>query len=199
MSRSLLRRCLVQRRKMGNGILPFGTASSGWTTNRLTREAAIYASYIATVGLDDWQTGVVLADFGLRANSSNLTLLNNMAYALIELGEYDRASGFLDRAIHATAEHGDRVALYATRGLLQFRLGHFDEGRLLYRQAIAYARSVRAVDSEAMARSMLIREEVTIGIADALDPETRELFAQVAKQTKDAGVRRCIDRALSLT
>jgi Tfp pilus assembly protein PilF len=162
-------------------------------------QAAIYASYIATVGVDEWQTGVVLADFGLRANSSNLTLLNNMAYALIELGEYDRARGFLDRAIDATAEHSDRVALYATRGLLQFRLGHFDEGRRLYHQGIAYARSVRAVDSEAMARSMLIREEVTIGIADALDPETREFFARVAKQTKDPGVRRCIDRALSLT
>lgn len=160
-------------------------------------QAAIHASYVASVGLDEWSTSVALADLGLRANPTDLTLLNNMAYALTEMGDLEGARLYLDRATGRDGENGDRVALQATRGLLHFRLGDADTGRQLYRRAIDFARRSGEIDAEATARSMLLREELTLGAA-SLDAESIDVIAGLAKRIQDAGARRCVERALRL-
>lgn len=157
-------------------------------------QAAITASYLAAVGLDDWPLCRDLADMGLRANPTDLTLINNLSYSLIEMGDLDSASKWLGLANFDADSSPEQVALDATRGLLMLRLGELDVGRKLYRRAIDRARRDRDGRSEAMARSMLLREEIRIGgldLAAAFEP-----IAELGQRVRDPDVQRCIDRTV---
>lgn len=146
--------------------------AENWSGDQpLSRDAAIYASYSAAVGLQDWEASVASAVAGLRAHPHDPVLLNNAAYALIELGRVSEAQGYLDRS--PTIANADGVALIATRGLLAYRSGRIDEGRELYRRAIASARTHRRPDLEAMAEIMLAREEVSVASPDSADAVAR--------------------------
>jgi tetratricopeptide (TPR) repeat protein len=161
-------------------------------------QAAIHASYVASVGMDEWRTSALLADMGLRANPTNLTLLNNMAYALIEMGDLEGAKVFLERAVGRSGEEGDRVAILATQGLMRFREGDLRSGRAFYSNAINVARSTKDRDAEAMAWSMLLREELTTGIIESLNADSANEMSTFAKEVRDSGVRRSVERVLRL-
>ncbi len=160
-------------------------------------EAAIRGSYVASVGLDEWAKAAEIAKIGLRAQPSNATLVNNFAYALIEAGDLPRAAVALARTPTQVEEPGDEMALRATAGLLKFRLGDSHEGRALYREAIELARRTGDRRGEAMAKAMLVREEVRAGDDTgviALLEEAQKAAAAVS----DAGATRCVARAAEL-
>jgi tetratricopeptide (TPR) repeat protein len=159
-------------------------------------QAATHASYIAAVGLDDWPTSKLLAEMGLRANPSDPTLLNNMAYALIEMGELDDAEELLRRGRQRGGEDMERVALNATAGLLYFRRGDAAEGRRLYGLAIDRARRAGENDREAMAQAMLLREEILLGIEDVQG--SLEAVLRLGTRIQDRGVLRTMERSLGL-
>lgn len=150
--------------------------AQNWSGDQpLSRDAAIYASYSAAVGLQDWDTSVAAAEGGLRAHPRDPVLLNNVAYALIELGRLTEAEGYLDKS--PTITNADGVALVATRGLLAYRSGRVDEGRNLYRRAMALARTNRRPELEAMAEIMYAREEVSIASPESADAVARAAAA----------------------
>jgi len=157
-------------------------------------EAAIHASYVASVGLERWTVSAELAEIGLRARPGNVLLINNLAYALAELGKLNEAAEQLARADLRSAGKTDRVAVMATGGLLEYRLGRFADGRERYRAAIEFARRSGERDAETMATAMFIREEVLSG-----QPDDLETALSVAKaldrEVSDPGVRRCVERS----
>ncbi|MDQ6613354.1 MAG: hypothetical protein M3083_00935 [Actinomycetota bacterium] len=157
-------------------------------------QAATTASYIAAVGLEDWDTSVIAAEMGLRAKPHDPLLTNNLAYALVERGDLTRAAEYLTIDRVRAAEKAERVALDATRGLLKFRLGNRDEGRALYGKAIEFARRSGEADAEAMARSMLIREELRHGGVTQIEALIAALD-KVRGDVHDAGVLQSIRRA----
>lgn len=155
--------------------------------------AAIHASYIASVGLEDWTTAKAISELGLQANPSDSILVNNLAYAQIQLGELEEAAARLSDSSLSPKDNGERVALTATRGLLLFRLGRAEAGRALYREAIDYARRLRQPDAELMAHAMLIGEELSAGTID-LDSLLRR--ASVLRESvHEAGVLLAIERS----
>jgi tetratricopeptide (TPR) repeat protein len=173
------------------------TQSVEWLADQpFDGDAATHASYVAAVGLDRWEDSLRLAKIGLMANPTHPTLMNNCAYALIEMGELDNGEKALRFAISNISEHSDRVAIIATAGLYQFRRGNPEGGRSFYRQAIELARRLRDRHAEATARSMLIREEAGGGTAN-LGVELAALD-KAAKGLKEAGVLRCVERARDL-
>ena len=106
----------------------------------------ILGSYLAAVVLEDYSTCEKFAEFSLRANPRNSTLLNNLACAQINLGELEKAENTLSkinilRASNETSE--TRVVVKITRGLLRTRKGNIDEGRKLYEEAIEDAQNMR--------------------------------------------------------
>ncbi len=131
-------------------------------------DAAILGSYAASVGMNDWTTATQIARMGLRAKPGDLTLLNNLAYALTECGLFGDAATILD-GVSADGETAESAAMIATRGLLAFRTGIADEGRTLYAQAIEMAIRTSNKHLEAMARVMLLREELTHGWVPDID------------------------------
>lgn len=157
-------------------------------------DAAMHASYVAAVGLEDWEQCRTMAEIGLRANPANSTLANNLAYALIEMGRLAEALVPLKTAASNVADQGDRVAILATTGLLAFRQGDADGGRDLYRQSIDLAKRLNDADAGVMARSMLVREEIRAGQhANAL--ALLQAIKKLAATVKNPGVLRCVERA----
>lgn len=160
-------------------------------------KAAMMASYAAAVGLMDWSSSYASAMLGLEAHPRHPGLLNNAAYALVELGEYGRADTFLTRALslitsEGSTEEGSDIAVLATAGLLAFRRGEMDRGRSLYGQAVARAHAKDDLGSEAMARLMLAREEFRRGSDDWMSS-----FAEAVKleaRLNAPGVRAWIER-----
>jgi tetratricopeptide (TPR) repeat protein len=160
-------------------------------------EAAVHASYVAAVGLDDWDQSRMMAEIGLRANPSDATLANNLAYALIESGRIAEALAPLKAAASTTAERSERIAVLATTGLLAFRQGDVEEGRRLYGRSIELAKRLNDHDAEAMARAMLAREEIRTGNLE----RALELVAALraaATRVRDSGVLRCVERTNGL-
>jgi tetratricopeptide (TPR) repeat protein len=125
--------------------------------------AAIHTSYVAAIGNDDWESSSRAALVGLRANPNDSTLANNCAYALIEMGDLDAALPHIRSSAQNASERLDRVAIRATTGLFEFRRGNPEGGRELYREAIDLAKRSNEAEAEAMARSMLAREELRLG------------------------------------
>jgi tetratricopeptide (TPR) repeat protein len=157
--------------------------------------AAVLATYVASVGLERWGYSIEVARLGLRSRPGHLTLINNLAYALIEDGQLEVAKPLLASVDLSTVRVGDRIALTATTGLLQFRQRNGVHGEELYQKAIDLAHRHSDRRQEAMARAMLLREKLRLyRSAENVEPlilSLRELTSIV----KDKGVLLCIRRA----
>ena len=95
----------------------------------------ISGSYSTSNG-GDFKQSVRFADSGLRANPHNETLLNNAAFALLQLDRVDAAKQYLDRINRSALTGQSLVVNLATRGLLEYRQGRITEGRVLYLAAV---------------------------------------------------------------
>ena len=127
---------------------------------------ASLGTFIAVVATGDFEVGVRLAEEGLAANRADETLLNNLAVALAILDRPDEAQRAFDR-IDGSALSGDSEPVrVATAGLLAFRRGLHNEGRLLYRKSIELAEKLGDPCRKAMALAFWAREEFHSGNAD---------------------------------
>ncbi len=107
---------------------------------------SVLGSYVAAVALEDYDTSTSFAEPGLKANPANVTLLNNMAFALINRsgkGDIDKAKRALSRVDHLPVSKQERVAIKATRGLLAFQTGDVAEGHRMYSDARSDARRLQ--------------------------------------------------------
>jgi tetratricopeptide (TPR) repeat protein len=132
-----------------------------WLTDQpFSSDAAVFASYAALSGLRDFDRAFEFAKRGLKANPQDAGLMNNAAVAQIEIGNLSVAEDFLKRAKDLDAPRHTRIALEATLGLLEFRSGFSDEGRVHYEEAIRIAQGERNQTQHVLASVMLAREEI---------------------------------------
>lgn len=136
---------------------------------------AAFGSHQATLG-EAYGEGTAFALAGLLANPDDVTLLNNLAYCLINLDRLDEAEDFLKNVHRWQMDDDEASVLEATRGLLAYRRGDRETGRRLYAKTITNASSpaVRAI-----AAIVLAREEVLAKTpyADAARAAADELSA----------------------
>lgn len=104
-------------------------------------EPAIHASYIASVGMGDYRTAADLLSQALDSNPGDAVVRNNYAYALASLGQLESAAQQLLAMRPLIREPRLQVPYLATSGLVAYRAGRVEEGRSLYRNAIAVARA----------------------------------------------------------
>ncbi len=123
---------------------------------------ALLGSFVAAVALEDHSTAIEIIESGLRANPSDSMLLNNLAYSSASKGDFSRAESAL-KSISTAGDSSREVYKSATSGLLRFRQGRVELGRLLYSQAAEKARSL--ADTQLVSRLMLFwaLEEVRAG------------------------------------
>lgn len=119
-------------------------ATLGWLRDEpFSSKPAIQGSYVAAVALERYEESVALAKQGLQANPTSFSLLNNLAFALAELGMIDEAAEAhaLSRRHSETPRH--HVVASATGGLIAYRGGDPLEGELRYRAATEQAAALR--------------------------------------------------------
>jgi Tfp pilus assembly protein PilF len=126
-------------------------------------DASVFGSYAAAVGLMDFEEAARLARAGLLSNPGDNRLLNNLAYALLEMDRVGEATERLGQVRHDKLDRQEAVADMATRGLLAYKVGDFDRGRELYQGAIAVAEREGWKDLAAMASLILARQELWYG------------------------------------
>lgn len=118
--------------------------SAVWLGNEpFSARPAVFGSYIAATTLEDYENSAVLARQGLLANSDDITLRNNLAFALANMGKVDDAKRVFDRltSVPRDIEVGARISLIATLGLLEFRSNNPQGGSELYRHAVEMAQA----------------------------------------------------------
>lgn len=132
---------------------------------------AVFGSFAAAVALGDFESGANFAKRGLIANPAEFLLLNNLAFSLASQGHVTDAQSVLSRVDITDLDAGEKVAFLATSGLLRFRSGDHDAGRMLYLKAADWALRNGFVNEEGWARVFLAREELagrSGKVADAL-------------------------------
>lgn len=134
----------------------------------------IGASYLSGL-LGDYQQAVVYARDGLRREPRDGVLRNNLAYALMSLGEIEAGSIELSKAVReeVAASESGRPGPHCTANvaMLCFRTGDFERGERLYRLAAKYYESTRLGGAEPAASAMahMAREAMLAGAPRALE------------------------------
>jgi tetratricopeptide (TPR) repeat protein len=156
--------------------------------------AAVHGSYISSVALEQWSASIAISRAGLRASPRHPLLSNNLAFALIEDDQLDEAARVLASVDWPKASQSDRTALTATQGLLSFRSGRPDRGRVLYEQAISQARSARDPRLEAMAESMFLRESIRSHLSGKWVTPVALSLRKLRPSISDKAVLLCVSR-----
>jgi tetratricopeptide (TPR) repeat protein len=140
---------------------------------------ALLGSYIAVAALSDHKEAARLARAGLVANPHNDLLKNNLAVALAVAGDVAEATRILSTIDHETNNRALRATFLATNGLISYRLGAIDQGRLLYGRAIELLGAPGLQRMRANAALYRAREELLAGQDHALE------FARAAKKLSE--------------
>jgi hypothetical protein len=115
---------------------------------------------------------------GLRFSPANFTLLNNYAYALAHLNNVSKAKSIISKLNPDELSSTEKPVLKATTGLIAFRQGDVDNGKILYKQAIDSFRILKQVNNQERAKLCLIREELRIAKQD---------HTSILKEVEDIG------------
>jgi hypothetical protein len=140
---------------------------------------ATLGSYVAGSVLEQYDRAVLIARLGLRANPGEKTLLNNLAFSLINCGELDEAEQTLQWLQTPPLDSEHEILLKATSGLLKFRRGDLTGGRQLYTEAIQLSDSKNFDLLRARATVFLAFEE-----ARAKSPLAREAYLKAVEYAK---------------
>jgi len=117
-------------------------------------------SYVAAEAIEDYRLCEKLARRGLEANPSHQMLLNNLVYALANQKKLDDAEKIFRKIPRPADNTATECTLLATEGLLRFRRGNIEAGRLLYMNAMKLAKQDNLQVVRAAAAVHLAREEI---------------------------------------
>jgi tetratricopeptide (TPR) repeat protein len=127
---------------------------------------AIFGSYTASSVTEDYDLAVVFARQGLLSNPDDFALQNNLAFSLAMRGDVVDADRILRDIKQSRLSDVDKVVFEATSGLVAFRSGDAQTGRILYNSAVNQAKRLRN-KSEYVARIYYALEELPLGSAGA--------------------------------
>ncbi len=160
---------------------------------------SIFGSFIAAIVLEDYQMSEWFAEIGLRANPTDFMLLNNLAFARVNLGKMEGASEALTRAYRSQMSERENMAIQATRGFLEFQNGNLEVGRRLYLDALTAAQKLERQDVLLFAlTSVYLATELIMRASEEGGTELARAF-QALKQGRDPIFRVLEDRLTKLT
>lgn len=129
----------------------------------------LQGSFIASVAMEDYERAIEIAQLGLKANSGDFGLKNNLTFSLASLGKVDEARTAYSGVVPNSLSLDQQAVWNATTGLIHFRMGEPEKGRLHYLRALELARKVTDRRLLALASLFLARESILVGSADAQD------------------------------
>ena len=124
---------------------------------------AMLGAFLALVPIGDPLEAKSLLESALVANGNYAGLHNNYAVALAEQGRLDDAEAALKTAwLHETDAVVRSIYLVATNGLIAFRRGEVERGRLFYLESIEAARRHGNAGAAVLAEAYRAREEALV-------------------------------------
>ena len=103
-------------------------------------------SYVAGTALEDYDECKSFCERGLVANPRDFMLLNNLAFAEINLGNLEKAQKLIARLKQLQHSEEERVVFQATLGLWHFRSSNVSAGRERYSSACSNAGMMKNKD-----------------------------------------------------
>jgi len=119
----------------------------------------ILASYIASVCLDDDKKNISIIQKSLPIHRQNHTLMNNLSFSLIRVGQLDAAKKILDSILQKNLNDHEKYVISATQGLHFFRSGNAKMGQECYKNAIRGFEKTKDFKSAAIASYYWALEE----------------------------------------
>lgn len=119
----------------------------------------IFTGHVSTI-LEHFELAKRIYRFGLVANPQNVTLRNNLAFALASNNEPELAAAELEKIDRTSLTIKERVCVTATEGLICFRKGAPSVGRQLYKRAMELAQENNEHSYVFRAMVFLAREEI---------------------------------------
>jgi tetratricopeptide (TPR) repeat protein len=153
-------------------------------------------THIASVFTKEYDKSIELAKEGLRSNPKSSAMWNNLAYAAALAGNLDEAAHAINMGRQFMATPRDKACIEATSGLLAFRRGDTETGRVEYEKAIDIAAEVKEEGLEELAKVNMLREQARIGIVPIESDSTRWL--EEKSMDKNLSVRAIALEALRL-
>jgi tetratricopeptide (TPR) repeat protein len=115
-------------------------ASTDWLLDEpFSSRPAELGSYAASIGLEDYERAVIITRNGLIANPNDHGLINNHAFALANQDKLVDALKILKTATRPAPDPSSEVALLATEGFIDLKLGKLMVGKNKYLEAISLA------------------------------------------------------------
>jgi hypothetical protein len=159
-----------------------------------SRRPAVFTSYVSSL-IEEYSRSIDVLTKSLRVNPGDPMLTNNLAFALASNNQVHRAVAILKGMDYESKTDTSAITLAATHGLVLFRTGYPDRGRILYQLAMEKATQMGVQKYRLMAELYLSREELLaktpvalITAAKALDraakvpdPEVRVIASQVGR------------------
>ena len=120
---------------------------------------ATFGSHMAGM-LEQYDRAVQIARLGLLSNGESCVLWNNLAFSLINLGRLQEARVVLQKLQNMNLNTVENVSLLATSGLMHFRSGSPELGRMYYLNAIELAERSKMGALGSVARIYFAMEEI---------------------------------------
>jgi tetratricopeptide (TPR) repeat protein len=121
--------------------------------------AAYCGSWTALVVRDDPELALQFADLGLSTKPKDKLLLNNKAVALALLGKPEEARETIQLIQLPDLKDGMEATYIATQGMIEYRFGNPEIGRILYEKAREVTRRQKNIREEAWSMLFQAREE----------------------------------------
>jgi len=121
--------------------------------------SAYFGSWTAVVVSKDFSTALQFAEFGLSTKPEDLLLLNNKVVALALLDRPNEAARTLGKIDAVRAAEKSEATYLATWGLVEYRSGRPETGRVFYQRARDAAKKSRNAREEAWTMLFQAREE----------------------------------------
>ncbi|WP_156372297.1 hypothetical protein [Arthrobacter sp. Leaf337] len=122
-------------------------------------EPAMFLSYVAAVGAEDYAAAERAARIGRVANPKDPMLANNLVFALANQDKKIDVDELLSRSAPPRDSREEAVH-NATRGLVAFRAGDVQQGRTYYSLATKQSLDLNFPGQAALAASYWAREEI---------------------------------------
>ena len=103
--------------------------------------------------------------FGLKINKGDWLLINNLCYSLLQAGKIDEAE---EEFKTYKLENDNNIFYLATKGLLKFKQGHYDEGRKYYTESIEQCKKMGEIELMIRATLNLAIVEIEAGVPDSM-------------------------------
>jgi tetratricopeptide (TPR) repeat protein len=153
------------------------SAAMQWQSEQpFSSRPANLGGYVATLQ-DAYAEAERMLSIGRAANRDDPMIANNLAFSLAYQNKVVEASAVLSDFSRRRFPAPLEMFLDATSGLVCFRSGQVEDGRRLYRRAVAIADHLGLADRAAIAKVFWAIEELRLGTSDC---ESRLLEARLA-------------------